>query len=66
MLDEELLSIIACPACKGGLHYEPASQRLVCSACRLAYPIRDEIPVLIKEEAQRLEPEWKSPPEAGR
>ncbi len=55
MLDDELLSLIACPVCIGELIYEPARSRLVCNACRLIYPIRDDIPVLLKEEAQPLD-----------
>jgi len=55
MLDDELLSLIACPVCIGDLVYEPNQSRLVCNSCRLAYPIRDEIPVLLKEEALPLD-----------
>lgn len=57
MLDEELLALIACPLCIGDLRYEPERSRLVCPACRLVYPIRDDIPVLLKEEATPLEPD---------
>jgi uncharacterized protein YbaR (Trm112 family) len=63
VLDKELLSIIACPGCIGDLAYEPQRLRLVCPACRLVFPIVDEIPVLMKEEARPLEPEWKPGPE---
>jgi uncharacterized protein YbaR (Trm112 family) len=55
MLDDELLSLIACPVCIGDLRYEPEKSRLVCEACRLIYPIRDDIPVLLKEEALPLD-----------
>lgn len=58
MLDEDLLSIIACPVCVGELRYEPSRERIVCPACRLAYPIRDGIPVLLKDEALPLETQW--------
>jgi uncharacterized protein YbaR (Trm112 family) len=58
MLDEDLLAIIACPVCIGELTYEPARARLVCAKCRVAYPIRDEIPVLLKDEASPLETTW--------
>ncbi|HEX6631173.1 MAG TPA: Trm112 family protein [Gemmatimonadaceae bacterium] len=47
----ELLALLVCPACKGELKYEEASARLVCPACRLAYPVRDGIPVMLVDEA---------------
>ena len=62
MLDKELLSILACPSCVGELYYEPGRARLVCASCRVAYPIEDEIPVLLKEEARPLESEWRPEP----
>ena len=49
MIDEELKSILACPACKGNLLFEET--RIICPACRKAYPIRDEIPVMLVSEA---------------
>jgi uncharacterized protein YbaR (Trm112 family) len=55
VLDDELLAVIACPICHGDLRYEPARARLVCTACRLAYPIRDDVPALLKDEAVPLE-----------
>ncbi len=56
MVDERLLSILACPKCKGDLEYRTApSEELVCHACRLAYPVRDDIPVMLIEEARDLE-----------
>jgi uncharacterized protein YbaR (Trm112 family) len=53
-MDNKLLDILACPVCKGPLVYQRASAELVCRADRLGYPIRDEIPVLLEEEARRL------------
>jgi len=53
-MDKSLLEILACPACKGKLIYRKASQELICPACRLAYPIRDDIPVMLTEEAREL------------
>ena len=53
-MDNSLLEILACPACKGSLHYRKAEQELVCRGCRLAYPIRDDIPVMLTEEAREL------------
>jgi uncharacterized protein YbaR (Trm112 family) len=54
MLDRKLLSILACPVCKGDLHYDKAKQELVCLADRLAYPIRDDVPVMLSNEARTL------------
>lgn len=54
MIDEELKSILACPACKGSLLYEES--RIICPACRKAFPIRDDIPVMLLSEAQPWAP----------
>jgi uncharacterized protein YbaR (Trm112 family) len=56
-MDTKLLDILACPVCKGPLQYSRTKQVLVCRADRLAYPVRDDIPVMLEEEAQRLEPQ---------
>jgi uncharacterized protein YbaR (Trm112 family) len=56
-VDAKLLDILVCPVCKSGLHYRKADRELVCRACRLAYPIRDDIPVMLEEEARKLGPE---------
>ncbi|RMG28218.1 MAG: Trm112 family protein [Gammaproteobacteria bacterium] len=53
-MDKKLLDILACPICKGPLVYREARQELVCRADRLAFPIRDGIPVMLEEEARRL------------
>ncbi|MCX8048875.1 MAG: Trm112 family protein [Methylohalobius sp.] len=53
-MDKKLLEILVCPVCKGKLIYLADSQELVCKADRLAYPIRDEIPVMLEEEARKL------------
>lgn len=53
-MDKTLLEILACPSCKGSLHYKKPQQELVCSTCRLAYPIRDDIPVMLTDEARAL------------
>jgi uncharacterized protein YbaR (Trm112 family) len=55
-ISDELLSILVCPQCKGDLRYEREAQRLVCDACRLRYPIVDDIPVMLPEEAERFDP----------
>jgi uncharacterized protein YbaR (Trm112 family) len=54
-ISEELLSILVCPQCKGDLRYDRGAERLVCEACRLRYPVVDDIPVMIVEEAERIE-----------
>ena len=53
-LSELLLSILACPACKGDLEYDRVNERLTCHACRLRYAIEDDIPIMIVESAERL------------
>ena len=50
----ELLEILVCPRCKGALRAEPAASRLVCTACQVAYPVRDGIPIMLVDEAERL------------
>jgi uncharacterized protein YbaR (Trm112 family) len=54
ILDKKLLDILACPVCKGPLVYDQEHQELICKADRLAYPIRDDIPVMLEEEARQL------------
>jgi len=51
-MDKKLLDILACPVCKGPLVYRKEEQELVCKLDRLAYPIRDDIPVMLEEEAR--------------
>jgi uncharacterized protein len=53
-LSQELLDILACPKCKGELKLTDTSDGLICAACRLVYPIKDDIPVMLIEEAQPL------------
>lgn len=54
MLDEKLLSILVCPICKGELRYERAAGELICRGDALAYPIRDDVPVMLSSEAREL------------
>ena len=56
-MDAKLLDILVCPMCKGPLVYKKAEKELICKACRLGYPIRDDIPVMLEEEARRLPPD---------
>lgn len=54
MVDKKLLDILVCPLCKGPLLYNKADQELICKADRLAYPIRDDIPVMLEDEAREM------------
>jgi uncharacterized protein YbaR (Trm112 family) len=54
MMDPKLLEILVCPLCKGPLVYRKAEAELLCKADRLAYPIREGIPVMLEEEAREL------------
>jgi uncharacterized protein len=54
-LNPALLEIIVCPDCHGKLAVDHAAQELVCTSCGLAYPVRDDIPVLLVDEARRPE-----------
>jgi uncharacterized protein YbaR (Trm112 family) len=56
-VDSRLLEILVCPLCKGPLHHDKAAQELICRADRLAYPIRDGIPVMIASQARTLDAE---------
>jgi uncharacterized protein len=55
-MDSKLLDILACPLCNGPLQYAKSQQLLICRADRLAYPIRDGIPVMLEDEARQLTP----------
>lgn len=54
-LNKELLDILACPKCKGELVLTSKEDGLICNACQLVYPIREEIPVMLIEEAKELD-----------
>jgi uncharacterized protein YbaR (Trm112 family) len=53
-LSKDLLDILVCPKCKGDIHLNESSDGLVCESCRLMYPIKDDIPVMLIDEAIRL------------
>ena len=53
-IDQELLDILACPKCKGPIRLTQKRDGLVCDACRLMYPIKDDIPVMLIDDAIRL------------
>jgi len=54
-ISKELLDILACPKCKGDVNLTEKQDGLVCHACKLMYPIKDDIPVMLIDEAIRLE-----------
>ena len=56
-MDVKLLEILVCPVTKGPLVYDREKQELISVSARLAYPIRDGIPVMLEDEARRLSPE---------
>lgn len=59
MLDKKLLAIIVCPICKADLEYDKENNELICRNDKLAFPIKDDIPVMLEEEARVLEERLK-------
>lgn len=53
-VSEKLLEILVCPQCKGSLEYLPEIPSLDCNACRLRYPVKEDIPVMLIDEAERF------------
>lgn len=53
-IDQELLNILACPKCKGEVKLTEEGDGLVCDACKLKYPIKDDIPVMLIDEAKGI------------
>ncbi|MBK7954188.1 MAG: Trm112 family protein [Candidatus Accumulibacter sp.] len=53
-MDARLLDILVCPICKANLEYRKVHAELVCKPCRLAFPIRDGIPIMLDDEARPL------------
>jgi uncharacterized protein YbaR (Trm112 family) len=53
-MDPKLLEILVCPICKGPLIYKRAEKELICKPCRLAYQVKDDIPVMLEDEARKL------------
>lgn len=54
-IDQELLDILVCPKCKGELRLAPEQNGLICDKCRLVYEIRDDIPIMLIEEAKSMD-----------
>ncbi len=55
-IDEKLLEILACPKCKGDIRLKEDQSGLICDQCKLLYPIKDDIPIMLIDEAIKLEP----------
>ncbi len=50
-VNKELLDILACPKCKGNVHLNEKEDGIICDSCKLMYPIRDDIPIMLIDEA---------------
>lgn len=53
-MDSRLLEVLVCPLCKGPLRFDREAAELICAHDRLAFPVRDGIPVMLEDEARRL------------
>lgn len=56
-VDQQLLEILVCPKCKGEIEYREAESSLICHECSLRYPVRDDIPIMLIDEASPFERE---------
>ena len=54
MIDKKLLQILACPVCKGNLYYDGKNNELICLSDALAFPVKDEIPIMLMESARAI------------
>lgn len=57
-INKELLEILVCPKCKGDIILTPEEDGFICKHCQLKYPIRDDIPIMLIDEAIKLKKEW--------
>jgi uncharacterized protein YbaR (Trm112 family) len=53
-ISKDILDILACPQCKGPLHFNKTNDGLICEKCRLIYEIKDDIPIMLINEAKRM------------
>ena len=53
-ISKELLDILACPKCKGDIYLNETENGLICDRCKLLYEIKDDIPIMLIDEAQKL------------
>ncbi|MHB8109481.1 MAG: Trm112 family protein [Syntrophorhabdaceae bacterium] len=56
-ISQELLDVMCCPVCKGDLTLSTSPEGLICASCHLLYPIRDDIPIMLQDEAIPLTPD---------
>jgi uncharacterized protein YbaR (Trm112 family) len=54
MVKKELLEILVCPKCKGELQYDKEQDKLTCNICRLIYAVKDDIPIMLIDEAEKF------------
>jgi uncharacterized protein len=62
VISQELLEILACPKCKGDIYLNEAKDGLICDKCQLIYEIKDEIPIMLIEEAKPYNPNFSKTP----
>jgi uncharacterized protein YbaR (Trm112 family) len=55
-INQELLDILACPKCKGDIYLNSSKDGLICDACKLMYEIKDDIPIMLIDEAKEIQP----------
>ncbi|MDD7805408.1 MAG: Trm112 family protein [Endozoicomonas sp. (ex Botrylloides leachii)] len=53
-MDKRLFEVLACPLCKGDVKYDKKKAELICRPCGLAYPVRDDIPMMLEDSARTL------------
>lgn len=58
MISQDLLDILVCPLCKGPVLFSPDEDAVVCRKCLLAYPVKEDIPVMLQEESTSIPAEW--------
>ena len=58
-LNPKILDVIACPICKGKLHYDKSAHELICNLDRLAFPVRNGVPIMVEKEARVLNERYK-------
>jgi len=55
-MDKRILDVLVCPLCKSPVHYDEHKQELICKADRLAFPVRDGMPIMLEDQARELDP----------
>lgn len=54
-VNPELMEILVCPKCRGSIYLEPSQEGIICDNCRLRYEVRDDIPIMLIDQAQPLD-----------